>query len=679
MKLVSLFSNTTLYKISNYKAGGTITQCALDGLNTSLSKNAPNIVQTIDNEKYLQKPNPIFETVKYPITQMPKEILNFIANKTNRTSLKESKLLVDFNTQKQQQAYERALRGLYQNSDNFLKKYAKEHNVDLKDIENFVCRNKQNPKFKGICDEVTKEFYKLFDENLALDKAHYNTPHERTIVKTVIGLVTANILANDFYNKSILNGKTENEALESASGKRKQELIESAQEALSQYLLLGAFAGFTNNSPIAAPILTTALGLLFRITSRLSTKRPIRRIKVNDEPQIQRYFDFASFRKAAKEDKALEAQKTTVINGKDNKKHILSAKNIFLACLASIGIGFAGKGIKGTKVFNSLKDSFLKMPLVKTICEKYHKMTVGEVWIDEKEAETFIKNIAENKFKNMAGSYWNRQTNDGILQKAFEDPKNVKDGKMLLGEYKKRVNIPFLNIKVNVKELLNIPLTPFKIAKELVSYPYKAAHKICEGLGIVKKVPNKELKNEYNLINTYLDYKDKLEKNGGKADSEFIEKFQKHLEENRISALNKETQSGVDNAAIGRTTQLLGTAASLYFSMNDDYNETIKQTGNKQKAEKDARLRGVNKIVRIVTQIAMMDVFNQTFKVSYAKSLLGVGIITAACTFATDGISRILSGMPIKRMDKEELEQYQKRKDEGFLKKYYGAIDKLTD
>ncbi|MDO5438124.1 MAG: hypothetical protein Q4F80_08010, partial [bacterium] len=139
-----------------------------------------------------------------------------------------------------------------------------------------------------------------------------------------------------------------------------------------------------------------------------------------------------------------------------------------------------------------------------------------------------------------------------------------------------------------------------------------------------------------------------------------------------------ETQSGVKNAAIGKTTQLLGTFGSLYFAMTDDYNRTAKQTGDKQKAAKDARLRGVNKIIRIATQIVVMGI-NDIFKIPYAKSIMGAGAITAACTVMTDSISRTLSGMPFKKMNKEELEQYNKNKKEGILKGYYNALDKLTD
>ena len=122
----------------------------------------------------------------------------------------------------------------------------------------------------------------------------------------------------------------------------------------------------------------------------------------------------------------------------------------------------------------------------------------------------------------------------------------------------------------------------------------------------------------------------------------------------------------------------MGTFGSLYFAMTDEFNNTASQTGDKQKAEKDARLRGVNKIIRIATQIVIMNI-NNIFKIPYAQSILGAGVITAICTVLTDSISRTLSGMPYRKMDKEELEEYYKEHKEGKLKGYYDMLDKLTD
>ena len=364
-----------------------------------------------------------------------------------------------------------------------------------------------------------------------------------------------------------------------------------------------------------------------------------------------------------------------------NKKHLLSLKNILLATGASIGVGFALKGIKSTKIFNDIKNKITSFDFVKNITKKYHNFTVGEVWVSNEDINNLYSAYAKSGFIGM------RKTYNPVFDKAFSNPNLVKqfknpDGstveKILLGEYEKMSKIPFTKIEMSRKELLRIPLMPFKFVTELFSYPYKAVHKILEGLKVVKKPEKIELKNEYNLLNTYIDFKEQLQKHGGKINSEFMDFYKNHIEKNRISALNKETQSSVKNAAIGKTTQLMGTFGSLYFAMTDEFNNTAKQTGNKHKAEKDARLRGVNKIIRIATQIVIMGI-NDIFKIPYAKSILGAGVITAACTVLTDSISRTLSGMPFRKMNKEELEKYQKDHKEGALGTYYRALDKLTD
>lgn len=50
----------------------------------------------------------------------------------------------------------------------------------------------------------------------------------------------------------------------------------------------------------------------------------------------------------------------------------------------------------------------------------------------------------------------------------------------------------------------------------------------------------------------------------------------------------------------------------------------------------------------------------------------------AASTVLTDMASRVLTGMPFKKMTKEELEQYQKDHKEGVMAGYYKMIDKLA-
>ena len=659
-------------KVAHLPAITQFSKCRLDNIYKELNgKLGSNFIQSINNETRYLKANSLLDTLKYPFVDLPKDFLAFISKKFNIKSLQDSNLLQNYAKAQQDKSYQRAMRGLIKNGDNFIAQFAKEKGINASELEKFLCKNECNPQFKELCDSVVKKFYKLFDENLAKDKAHYHTPHERAVVRLVSGFTAAIMLGNDFYNKSIMNGVSEDEAIKSASTKRKQEILATVQEALSQYFLLGAFASFSNNSQLGAPLLNTALGILFHITSRLSTKRPLTRIDVPEKPQNQSQLTINKFI-----DNIKKGNEPTLNNDnqekKENKKHLLSLKNVLLATLASIGIGFAFKGIKSTKTFNNLKDTILNLDIVKELSKKYRNFTVGEVWIDKNEADEFCNLFGSIGFKN-AKIYYTE-----LFKNAFKTSNNSQTQKILLGEYEKMSKIPFTNIQMSRKELLQIPLMPLKFVTELLSYPYKAVHKILEGLKVVKKPEKIELKNDYHILNTYLDFKEQLSKFGGTINDDFLEFYKSHIQKNRISALNKETQSSVKNAAIGKTTQLMGTFGSLYFAMTDEFNNTAKQTGNKQKAKKDARLRGINKIIRIATQIVIMNI-NNIFKIPYTQSILGAGVITAICTVLTDSISRTLSGMPYRKMDKEELEKYYKEHKEGKLKGYYDMLDKLTE
>jgi len=654
--------------IAHLKAIQNITNCNLDSMYKTLAGKVDG--DFLQGSVY-KKANSLVDTLKYPFTKMPLEILNFFSEKFKIQSLYNSKLLTDFRKAGENEQYERAFRGLLQNGDAFLDSVAKKREIDAADIEKYLCDSRSRNrcgKFGGICSDVTDEYFKLFDENLTPGKAKYNTTHERTIARLVSGILPAIILGNDFYNKSIKNGKNEAEAEKEAAGKRRQEIIATAEEAVSQYFMLGAFSSFTNNSTFGAPIINTLLGLGFHITSRLSTGRPLTRIKAPEQKPVN-VLSMNNFTDSIKNKKPVEFEeiKPQSKTQKENKKHLLSFRNIVFACLASIGAGFALRNFKKTEQFDKIKSLIMNFKPVKAIADKFKKATVGELFVDKREFADFT-NALRYKHKDMKMYYDNKF--NSLTQ---------KDGKYLIGEYEKFVKIPLLNIEVSKKELYTLPLAPLKIVKEIVTYPYKLVSAALEGLKIIKKPKTKGFKNEANLVNTFLDFRKQAEKFGGNIESEeFLEHYSKHIEKNWLSALNKETKSNVDNCNIGRLTALLGVFSSIYFATTDDYNATLKQTGDVDKANKDARLRGVNKIIRTSVQNVVMCL-NSLFKIPYGSSLIGAGVITAGVTLITDNISRMLSGMPTTRMNKEQLEQYSKNKKEGSLKWYYNALDKLTD
>lgn len=698
------FTGLKTGKIANLAAIENFSNCHLDGIYSKLKdKVAPGFIQEQGGNVFYKKANSFVDTLKYPFTRMPLELLNAFANKFNIESLQNSKLLTNFKKAGENERYERAVRGLLQTSNNLFNNAIKKEKIKPEDVQDFLCKPTgcKNSEFAKHCGEIANKFYESFDENLSKSKAHYNTPHERTVVKIVSGATAAFILGNDFYNKAILNGKTDEEAKKSAKDKREQELIESGQEALAQYFTLGAFSEFTNNHTLAAPVFNTVLSTIFRITSRLAKNKPLKKdyslLEKTQKPvKIPSINEFINSIQNKKPVKYEEIKTASLPKQEDDKKHILSLKNIGLACLASVVTGFALKGLKSTKVFESIGEIVKNSKPAKAI----KNATIGEAWVTDKEKDNFLKLLCGSEHTDMGKYYQNK------ISEAMKNNNIYKDGKTFIGEYEKTLKIPFTKIEVSRRELMQVPLIPFKIVIEFASYPYKAAQKIFEGIcgseKITKKIDNIQnvklrktveniveflgkkpdkfkLKNDCDLVNVYMDFQEQLQKHGGKIDKDFVKFYQKHIDDNWISTLNKETQSSVNNAAIGKLTSLLGTFASLHFSMADDFNATAAQTGDKQKAEKDARLRGVNKIIRMTTQIAFMDILNGAFKIPYAQSILGAGIITAACTVLTDSVSRMLSGMPFRKMNKEQLEQQNKDKKEGILKGYYAALDKFTD
>ena len=156
------------------------------------------------------------------------------------------------------------------------------------------------------------------------------------------------------------------------------------------------------------------------------------------------------------------------------------------------------------------------------------------------------------------------------------------------------------------------------------------------------------------------------------------EVFGKYVKEMRILSNNNVTSSSTDNSKIAVLAQTLGTLTGMWFNMNDEYNSSIRNGSTKSEAQKDARLRGINKFFRMTVQVIISGSLNSLFFKQYNNSIGKAGAIVAVSTILTDMTSRFLSGMPNKKMTKEELENYQKEHKESTLAWYYKMIDKLA-
>ena len=127
--------------------------------------------------------------------------------------------------------------------------------------------------------------------------------------------------------------------------------------------------------------------------------------------------------------------------GKDENKHILSFKNIAIACAISIGCGFAFRNIKDTKIFKNVMESVMNFKPIKTLSGKFKEATVSKLYASKEEMNTFYKALSDCKYTNMKKHY------SRMLDKVQKNPNGTFDcGKLFIGEYEKFAKIPHTNI-----------------------------------------------------------------------------------------------------------------------------------------------------------------------------------------------------------------------------------------
>ena len=375
----------------------------------------------------------------------------------------------------------------------------------------------------------------------------------------------------------------------------------------------------------------------------------------------------------------------------------MNAKNIILFCLFSIAGGYSARFIKNnTKIGREFAQFIQK-----------HKDIMQDVTYENLYAR---KNTVYGmqQIANVTGEKALKAKADKILNE-FE---KINDSKILIGRECKKTKI--FGVEVKTKDLFSLATAPFEFVKEFLFYPYKIADKLEKGIRsklnndapldelsapmrIVRRLTDK-IKERFpdKFASNALNTKDKINhddiyefKNIYKKFAEFEEKykhdpeqlkeeFTKYLRKTRLMSFNEITQSKGDNSQIAVLAQTLGTLTGMWFNMNDEYNASIRNGSTKTQAEKEARLRGINKFFRMTVQVIISANLNRLFKAQYNSSIAKSALIVAASTILTDAASRIMSGMPTHKMTKEELEEYREKHKEGVMKWYYDVIDKLA-
>lgn len=543
--------------------------------------------------------------------------------------------------------------------------------------EEFYRENRplHNNEPKKYALKLNEKLNKDLNEAMSYKKATYDTKKERFIARIASGITAAIFLGNDYYNKAIASGKDEKAAIESKNKKQKQEVDENLIEAFMQYAVMACFTKFTNKKVWASALIGTGIGLVARICSRISNKMPLKRVEV---PQEQL-------------DENIKDRKTGAFDEKGNKtKSLLTLKNILKGCGALIGLGFVGRGLLTTSagkkllnkyadLLNSFENRFIEqVNMSPEEARKIAKILATDdinLGVNEKSlAETFdaLADLAEGKAVKKPKS---EDLHDMLVIK-LDEKYGIKDRVINVGERYKEINL--LGMKINSRDAASIIFAPFKVVKDMVSYPYKIAKKMARAANVIKNDPvnlNKKL-NDNGIANVYMRYKD-LEKKFPN-ETELKQEFANYVKELRLASLNNKTVSKVNNSQIAVLAQTLGTVTGMYFNVTDEFNSSIKNGDSKYEAEVAARKRGLNKFARMTSQITISGTLNSMLARQYQSSLIGATFIVILSTFLTDKISRLITAMPTKKMNKEEFEQYQHDQKTGAMAWYYNGIDNLS-
>ncbi len=657
--------------IDDLTASKRFANCALNGLwdklSSSINQKRPNLIKDINGIEYIPDDTPFQRIVSgfKCFFGMPLDIVDAVAKKFPNSKLNNAEFLKKHRETAQLEDNIRAFQGLQKNGSKFAKEYMAKKG--LTEYPTGDC----GEYCKSICDPVTNKFIEQLNGTMADGVANYDTKKERFSTRIISGLTAALFLGNDFFNKAVQKGKSKEDAKKEQHLKQGQEIKENICEAITQFAVFACFSKTINKSPWAPAIIGAGIGLVSRVISRLSSGMRITRMDVPERPKttmptINEFIAGAKTGSTAELlDKKRQDYTEEIKNG--HKKPVLSVKNILLFCAASIAGGYAlrfGKnhtkiGKKITKIMEKRVDK-LKSEIIQDKFATYDELT--------KMADTLLQNGDDKFYQSIKNIAKKADDNDRIFLGTDFVTKKL-----------------FNKIEVRVQDLKALKTAPFRFIKELVSYPYKIVSRLEEAIKNSRIIKNggtlpektKPTKDTYGILNLYKRFLEFEEKSGG-DEAKLAKDFGEYVNKMILKANNEVTSSKGDNSKIAVMAQTLGTLTGMWFNMNDEFNSSIRNGSTKKEAQKDARARGINKFFRMTVQIIISGSLNDIFRKQYNNSIASSAAVVVASTILTDMASRILSGMPSKKMTKDELEQYQKDHKEGSMAWYYRMIDKLA-
>ena len=496
----------------------------------------------------------------------------------------------------------------------------------------------------GKAQDVLRDFYIKLSGG---SHGSYSTQSERALNALATSFVSGAFSARDFYNISRFHDDDHQKAQKSEKDRFKYEAIRGITKALASFATMGALSRFTNSSKTAAIANLMITTLFIEVASRLFSGKALR--PLTKEEALAKYNELHKNEPekiAVQEEKQKEAEvSSSKIGESANKEGANPVKVVFGAIAALFAVGL-GKGLltkyskPAAKFFGNISDTFAK---------NMDKLKIRDVKIAKGDFDKVLKELRhadKGKFADiLADVTKDNLASDGAtyILKSSDTP---------LGK--------FANI---LSGLGAIVVKPFKTGENLAA---KIGKKTASFATYQSPEDQKAIVEIINKLGKKIS---KLEKSGADVSGE-LKKYINGMVDNGFDI----NTSMLDNRELIKKFVFFNTLIPSYFSVVDYRNEELIQSKGEvtPRVKEVTNQRILHRIINYFSNRVFIDAYMGIFGSAFNSNLLAATGITALTEFTNESTIRLLTGTPIKKMNKKELDDYYSKET-----KASGAIRKL--
>ncbi len=494
--------------------------------------------------------------------------------------------------------------------------------------------------------DVLKDFYVKLSGG---SHGSYSTQSERALNALATSLVSGAFSARDFYNISRFHDDNNAKAQKAEKDRFKYEAIRGVTKTIATFATMGALSRFTNSNKTAAIANLMITTLFIEVASRLFSGKALK--PLSKEEALAKYNKLHKNEPEkieSKKEKLKETELAKTKLGVDAKKEGANpVKVVFGAIVALFAVGL-GKGIltkyskNAAKFFGNVSD---------TIARNMDKLKIRNVKIDKTDFDKVLRELRDADKGQFAD----------ILADATKDSLSG-DG----------ANYIFKSSNTLLGKVANI----LSGLGAIVAKPFKAGENLATKIGkkTVSMASYKSPEDQKAVVEIFNKLSKKITKleNNGENVSAGLKQYINKMVDNGFDI----NTSMLDNKELIKKIVFFNTLIPSYFSVVDYRNEELIQSKGEitPRVKEVTNERILHRIINYFSNRVFIDLYMGLFGSAFNSNLLAATAITALTEFTNESTIRFLTGTPLKKMNKEELEEHysKENKASGALRKLMG-------